>query len=124
MALSRNWLEKFDPVMQEVVNKVKASHEAKTRIQAPMMPKAVFEKLIEITGKKVSSSVFEDVRKSCMYVIIAVEVTVFDQSYLSLCLRYVPPIREGGPRRFLSHMNSWRAEQQKSFNVLAEELEV
>ena len=114
---------KFNPVMQEAVDKTKASHAAKTRIQASMMSKQVFEELIEITGKKVSTSVFEDVKKSGMYVIISDEVTVFNQSYMSICLRYVHHTEKKVHEDFVSyeHLESGKAEA--IFNTLVEELE-
>ena len=115
---------KFNPVMQEAIDKVKASHEAKTRIQASMMSKQIFEELIEITGKKVSSSVFEDVRKSGMYVIIADEVTVFNQSYLSLCLRYVHHTEKEVREDFVTYELLESGKAETIFNVLVEELEV
>ena len=58
-----------------------------------------------------------------MYVIISDEVTVFNQSYMSICLRYVHHTEKKVHKDFVSyeHLESGKAEA--IFNTLVEELE-
>lgn len=114
---------KYDPQLEKVINEIKEKKVSGKKTSATMLSNRIQNEIIDIFSKEILDQIVSDVKNAGFYVIIADECSVFNNQFLSLCIRYHDETR-GIQEEFVSYIEMEQADAKSILEYLLKELKV